>query len=190
MKARGLSRADPSFCILHSSFCILKNPDRREYALNPAWTVMMCHMSDRQSPLAGTIINANPDAYSALVVHGGASAVAVELLKNVQPSQLLNGPIASPDAAAGMLAGLWVWHDGLDESHRISQKIETPDGSYWHAIMHRREGDFSNSKYWLARCRHHSTTKAIAEELPGIIAGRSNDPAVARLSANGWDPAA
>ena len=37
------------------------------------------------------------------------------------------------------------------ESHTISQSIETPSGNYWHAIMHRREGDYSNAKYWFRR---------------------------------------
>jgi hypothetical protein len=41
--------------------------------------------------------------------------------------------------------------DDLDRSHTISQSIETPTGSFWHGILHRREGDFSNSKYWFRR---------------------------------------
>jgi hypothetical protein len=49
------------------------------------------------------------------------------------------------DAAAACLAGLWLYHDFLDESHTISQGLHTPEGSYWHALMHRREPDFSNS---------------------------------------------
>ena len=48
------------------------------------------------------------------------------------------------DMARACLAGLWLYHDFLDESHRISQEIETPTGSYWHGLMHRREGDFGN----------------------------------------------
>src|SRR5439155_27265178 len=40
------------------------------------------------------------------------------------------------------LAGLWLWFDYLDESHSLSQDIHTPEGSFWHGIMHRREGDF------------------------------------------------
>lgn len=47
-----------------------------------------------------------------------------------------------------LIAGLWLYADELDRSHSVSQEILTPEGSYWHGIMHRREGDFSNSKYW------------------------------------------
>src|SRR2546430_6689730 len=32
-----------------------------------------------------------------------------------------------------------LWHDYLDESHSISQSIETAEGSFLHGIMHRRE---------------------------------------------------
>lgn len=50
---------------------------------------------------------------------------------------------------------MWLYVDELDRSHRISQTLETPTGSYWHAIMHRREGDFWNSKYWYRRVGKH-----------------------------------
>ena len=46
------------------------------------------------------------------------------------------------------LSGLWLWFDFLDESHSLSQDIHTVEGSFWHGIMHRREGDFANAKYW------------------------------------------
>jgi hypothetical protein len=45
-------------------------------------------------------------------------------------------------------AGIWLYVDDLERSHTISQNIHTPEGSFWHGIMHRREGDFGNSKYW------------------------------------------
>ena len=52
-------------------------------------------------------------------------------------------------------AGIWLYVDDLDQSHRVSQTVHTPTGSYWHAIMHRREGDFGNSKYWLRQAGAH-----------------------------------
>ena len=57
--------------------------------------------------------------------------------------------------ASACLAGLWLYHDFLDEAHAISQGLDTAEGSYWHAIMHRRELDYWNAKYWFRRCPQH-----------------------------------
>jgi hypothetical protein len=64
-------------------------------------------------------------------------------------------PVRDPKMARACLAGLWLRFDFLEESHRISQEIDSPTGSFWHAIMHRREGDFGNSKYWWRRVGKH-----------------------------------
>lgn len=61
----------------------------------------------------------------------------------------------------GLAAGLWLYVDQLDRSHEISQGVDTPTGSFWHAIMHRREGDFSNSKYWYRRVGTHPAMSRI-----------------------------
>jgi hypothetical protein len=50
-----------------------------------------------------------------------------------------------------LVAGLWLYVDDLHRSHEVSQGIYTPVGSVWHGIMHRREGDYWNSKYWFQK---------------------------------------
>lgn len=52
-------------------------------------------------------------------------------------------------------SALWLYIDELDRSHTISQGIEDSTGSFWHGIMHRREGDFSNSHYWFNKVGDH-----------------------------------
>src|SRR5687768_1664592 len=52
-------------------------------------------------------------------------------------------------------AGLWLYVDDLDRSHAVSQGIEDATGAFWHGIMHRREGDFANSHYWMRRASTH-----------------------------------
>jgi hypothetical protein len=64
---------------------------------------------------------------------------------------LLNRSLAD----SKMAAGLWLLAGELERSHLISQSITDRDGSFWHAIMHRREGDFSNAKYWLRHASPH-----------------------------------
>jgi hypothetical protein len=77
------------------------------------------------------------------------------LLAIDESSVALGGVVRDRAMARACLAGMWLAYDFLDESHRISQELETREGAYWHGIMHRREGDFSNSKYWFRRVGEH-----------------------------------
>src|SRR5689334_18276195 len=104
--------------------------------------------TDNLAPLARAILKRDAaTAYTKLVVEGNAgNAGALPDLQKADPRALCAKFVANLGEAQGMLAGLWLWHDYLDESHRICQALETETGALWHAIMHRREGDFSNSK--------------------------------------------
>jgi hypothetical protein len=64
-------------------------------------------------------------------------------------------PLENRDMALACCAGLWLRFDFFDESHRISQDLENASGSYWHGILHRREPDFGNAKYWFRRVGNH-----------------------------------
>ncbi len=73
-------------------------------------------------------------------------------------------------AVLALQAGIRLWHGQLDASHALSQQLEgrgnPRDGDYWHAIMHRLEGDFGNAQYWFRRVGRHP----VLEELPAAIA--------------------
>ncbi|GIW77582.1 MAG: hypothetical protein KatS3mg104_2645 [Phycisphaerae bacterium] len=89
-----------------------------------------------------------------------------------------------------MISALWLWHDYLDESHQISQQVHTPTGSFWHAIMHRREGDFGNSKYWYAKCRDHPILQSLSIQANSIVSRADADKTLLRLTISGWNGAA
>ncbi|MGB7347508.1 MAG: hypothetical protein WBD20_25020 [Pirellulaceae bacterium] len=74
--------------------------------------------------------------------------------------------------AQACISGLWLLAGDLDRSHTISQDLPSAEGSFLHGIMHRREGDFSNAKYWFRRVGTHEIVDAIAHEAGDVY----NDP--------------
>src|SRR5438034_1010508 len=148
-------------------------------------------MHDPTDPLskAGrTVLALNDQAYRRLVVDSPGIVQARDILESTRAQGLVAGPVRDKQEADAMLAGLWLWHDFLDESHRIAQGIDTPTGSFWHAIMHRREGDFSNSKYWYNRCTNHPVLQYMAPQASGMINTLPADKSLLRLIATGWNP--
>ncbi len=104
---------------------------------------------------------------------------------------------ASAVDLTALLAGLYQVHDDLDQSHRCSQSIEGQGrrqaADYWHAIMHRREGDFGNSKYWFRQLGRHPLFPELAACASRVLE-RSSDPSASgwkeTLTEEGWNPAA
>ena len=74
------------------------------------------------------------------------------------------------------------------DSKHVREMTET--FAFWHAIMHRREGDFGNSKYWYAHCRSHPLLAAVAANAREVIARAPADKALLRFSMNEWNGAA
>jgi hypothetical protein len=91
------------------------------------------------------------------------------------------------EMAAACLAALWLRHGFLDESHRISQDLHTTTGSYWHGIMHRREPDYSNAKYWFHRVGHHPVFEPLADAV-GSLAADAPAEAAPLVEQSTWDP--
>ncbi|MEO1528572.1 MAG: hypothetical protein AAFX06_24395 [Planctomycetota bacterium] len=74
--------------------------------------------------------------------------------------------VASPRQME-MLSGLWLVAGDIHASHSISQDLPSAEGSFLHGIMHRREGDFGNAKYWFRRVGSHPAFEQIAHESAG-----------------------
>jgi hypothetical protein len=93
-----------------------------------------------------------------------------------------------PKQNQSLIVGLLLlWHDHLEAAHTIAQAIETPDGSLVHSIMHRREPDYGNAKYWLRRVGQHSCYSMLADQARLFLG--SDARLAARLIPGGrWDP--
>jgi hypothetical protein len=72
--------------------------------------------------------------------------------------------VVSRDAFACCLAAVWLLHGYLDEAHALCQDVPTSSGSYWHGVMHRREGDYGNAQYWFRRAGAHPACEPIAAD--------------------------
>jgi hypothetical protein len=111
-------------------------------------------------------------------------------LQALTPEAVLSpNDVADREMAAACCAGLWLRFDFLDESHHVSQSIDTSTGSFWHAIMHRREADFANAKYWFRRAGQHPVYARLAESARRLVADAkpgADTEFLARQEA--WDP--
>jgi hypothetical protein len=60
----------------------------------------------------------------------------------------------------------------------VAQDLDTPEGSYWHALVHRQEPDAGNSAYWFGQAGRHPIFPALrarAAEI-GVEFGKNWDP--------------
>jgi hypothetical protein len=103
----------------------------------------------RLMPLAGGLRSSEP-AYLAL--------------QATSSGKLFSGAHA-PEAA---MSGLYLYFSCLDEAHEIAQEVNTVEGSFWHAIMHRQEPDAGNSGYWFNRVGSHPIFPALRDAAAGI----------------------
>jgi len=110
-------------------------------------------------------------------------------INSMSPAEIL-GKEASGEFAQAVKSGLLLWNDALEISHKISQEIPSPTGSYWHAIMHRREPDYSNSKYWFRRVGDHPCFSDVREAAIEIFEAAETEwapGALAEVKDSEWD---
>ncbi len=88
-----------------------------------------------------------------------------------------------------LLALLLLWNDHLDEAHRLVQDLPGRDAAFVHGIMHRREPDPGNARYWFHRVGAHPILPGLAAAVRPILAG---DPELGRrlVRVGAWDPLA
>jgi hypothetical protein len=85
----------------------------------------------------------------------------------------------------GVVAGLWLHWNELEEAHRVAQELSTAEGSFWHGIVHRREPDPGNAAYWFRRVGRHPVFPVLREAVAQLLAERGDRGF--RLGRE-WDP--
>lgn len=101
-------------------------------------------------------------------------------------TEALQNADANESSEKLILSAALLWHDHLAESHTISQSIHSPDGSYLHGIMHRREPDYSNAKYWFHKVGNHPAYIQLKERTQAHLANST----LFGLTQGKWDPSA
>ena len=64
-----------------------------------------------------------------------------------------------------------LWHDAKgdwDGAHQIAQDIDTSEGAWVHAYLHRKEGDLSNASYWYRRAGRPESLDDLDQEWGNI----------------------
>ncbi len=121
----------------------------------------------------------------------------IQHIESSKPSYFVpdTSQVSIADSVA-VKAGLLLWHDAADASHQLSQSIEglgkRHAGDYWHAILHRREPDYSNAKYWFRQFHLHPVMSELIPYATRALQDVSEGPTwKTRLLGKGsWDPLA
>ena len=76
----------------------------------------------------------------------------VRRIREAGDADLAGGrPVREPGFFPLIRALLLYRFDALEEAHRIVQNDSSGPGSYLHGMIHRREGDLDNARYWFRR---------------------------------------
>lgn len=107
-------------------------------------------------------------------------------------------PVANPHSpeTTALRAGLLLMNDFFDASHSCSQSMEGhPHADYWHAILHRREPDYGNAKYWFRHVGRHAIFEELArcvstlfDSAAGSLTGKLERWRPRLITAGGWEP--
>jgi hypothetical protein len=65
-----------------------------------------------------------------------------------------------------------LWHDAhgdWDAAHRLAQDIDSEDGAWVHAYLHRKEGDTGNAGYWYRRAARPPAHDSLDDEWRTIV---------------------
>jgi hypothetical protein len=101
-----------------------------------------------------------PEVARALALDGDGERL-MALAKPQCSSEAAREMIRGLSAPQPALAGLYLYFGCWDDAHETAQAVETREGSYWHAIVHRQEPDAGNAGYWFRQVGAHPIFAAL-----------------------------
>lgn len=76
-----------------------------------------------------------------------------------------------PEDTPPLIAALW--RDATGDwggAHHLAQDVDSADGAWVHAYLHRKEGDLDNARYWYRQAGRSAATGALDDEWRAIAA--------------------
>lgn len=94
-----------------------------------------------------------------------------------------------PARADSLEALLLLWHDHHEPAHALVQDLPDADAAFVHGILHRREPDDGNARYWFHRVGNHPAMVPLTQAVARFLAPHP-DLAQHLLPHGRWDPMA
>lgn len=91
----------------------------------------------------------------------------------------------SASSALRLRATAYLHHDHADPAHDLVQDLSDPDGALIHGILHRREPDFWNAKYWFRQAENHPIFPRLTARVREIKEATGQKALVDRLTLSG-----
>lgn len=107
-----------------------------------------------------------------------AGILELGLLKDRLGLSFTDAGLENAAALVRLRATALLYHDHHDAAHDLVQDLADHDGALIHGILHRREPDYWNAKYWFRRFVAHPAHVALGKRIPALVA----DPAHAALA--------
>jgi hypothetical protein len=86
-------------------------------------------------------------------------------------------------------AAVLLWHDHFDAAHTIVQDIENADASLLHGILHRREPDYMNARYWFRRVGPHRSFECVVGKIKVALLTTNVEVVAKQIAPNDkWHP--
>jgi len=135
-------------------------------------------------------------AVAAIITTPDLPALGPSARPNVKSLRELRGQLDSlfdkvsvPQSTQALIhAAALFWHDYLDEAHTIVQDAPSPEAAFIHGMMHRREPDYGNAKYWFNRVGAHVTFSRISMRVHEFLPPKQNSLASQLVRGGQWQP--